>query len=123
MRDEVDVVGDGVVGVLGRKCAQILQVEELSVTMVWREVVVGKEVGAQDSLLDISHGKLILERLVADLDCGDCGSITLNWRPIRCLEAGAVGTFESLSVGRGNDGDYGASVDHPFLVLTLVCNV
>ena len=83
----------------------------------------GEKVRSQYSLLNIRHCKLIRERLLTDLNRVDRVPVTLDGRSIRGSESGAVGTFESLGVGRGDYGDYGASVDQPFLVLTLVCNV
>ena len=67
--------------------------------MIGSKIIVSKEIRTQYSLLNVRHGKLVRERLVAYLNSIYRGSEAFNGSPVGCSEAGSIGALESLGVG------------------------
>ena len=64
------------VGVGGGEGAEVLQVDEFGVSVIWGEVIVSKKVGAKYSGLDVRDYEVVLEVRVADGDGAFCCSET-----------------------------------------------
>ena len=91
--------------------------------MIRGEIEESEEVGSDDSLLYIGDCKVVLERLLANLNRMFGCAITFNVCSIRCLQCYAIRSSDFVSCCRGNDGDNCSSIDEPFQSFNAVSDM
>ena len=91
--------------------------------MIGGEIEESEEVGSDDSLLYIGDCKVVLKRLLANLNRMFGCAITFNVCSIRCLQCYAIWSSDFVSCCGWDDGDYGASIDEPFESFDAISDV
>ena len=88
------------IDVFGRKCAEVIEVEEESVAMIWRQVKLGKKICPKNSSFYVCDCKIKCERLVTNRDLPDMFTVTRYEGAICSLQLYAIRAFEALMTGR-----------------------